>query len=111
MHFIALAHDSMGGRRHHDHAQALEALALVAALPERKRTFLALKLSGHTYDEIAPELGVSGAPTANSCPRPRDRHCQEPAAPGSSHLTGPLASAPVEPRRLPARRAPGGVLL
>jgi RNA polymerase sigma factor (sigma-70 family) len=44
----------------HDHAEALDALALVAALPVRKRAFLALKLSGHTYDEIASELGVSG---------------------------------------------------
>jgi DNA-directed RNA polymerase specialized sigma24 family protein len=36
-----------------------EALALVAALPERKRTFLALKVAGFSYDEIAAELGVS----------------------------------------------------
>ena len=42
-----------------EQCEALEALALLAALPERKRTFLALKVAGFSYDEIAAELGVS----------------------------------------------------
>jgi RNA polymerase sigma factor (sigma-70 family) len=42
-----------------EQCEVLEALALVAALPERKRTFLALKVAGFSYDEIAAELGVS----------------------------------------------------
>jgi len=36
-----------------------EALVLLAELPERKRTFLALKVAGFSYDEIAAELCVS----------------------------------------------------
>jgi RNA polymerase sigma factor (sigma-70 family) len=42
-----------------EHREALDALAAVAALPERKRTFLTLKLAGYSYDEIAEQLGVS----------------------------------------------------
>jgi RNA polymerase sigma-70 factor (ECF subfamily) len=41
------------------HRDALEALALLAALPERKRTFLTAKVAGFSYDEIAAELDVS----------------------------------------------------
>ena len=41
------------------HGEALKALALLAALPERKRSFLAAKVAGHSYDEIAAELNVS----------------------------------------------------
>ena len=42
-----------------EHGEALEALALLAGLPERKRTFLAAKVAGCSYDEIAAELNVS----------------------------------------------------
>lgn len=42
-----------------DHAEALDALALLASLPERKRTFLTAKIAGYSYDEIASELDVS----------------------------------------------------
>jgi RNA polymerase sigma factor (sigma-70 family) len=42
-----------------DHAEALDALALLAGLPERKRTFLTAKVAGYSYDEIASELDVS----------------------------------------------------
>jgi RNA polymerase sigma factor (sigma-70 family) len=42
-----------------DHREALEALSLVAALPQRKRRFLAAKVAGYSYDEIAAQLGVS----------------------------------------------------
>jgi DNA-directed RNA polymerase specialized sigma24 family protein len=42
-----------------DHREALEALSLVAALPQRKRRFLAAKVAGYSYDEIAGQLGVS----------------------------------------------------
>jgi RNA polymerase sigma-70 factor (ECF subfamily) len=41
------------------HCEALEALALVAALPDRKRAVLNLKIAGHSYDEIAEHLGVT----------------------------------------------------
>ena len=39
--------------------EALEALALLAGLPERKRPFLTAKVAGYSYDEIAAELNVS----------------------------------------------------
>jgi RNA polymerase sigma factor (sigma-70 family) len=42
-----------------DHCEALEALAALAGLPERKRRFLTLKVAGHSYDEIAAHLGVT----------------------------------------------------
>jgi RNA polymerase sigma factor (sigma-70 family) len=42
-----------------DHCEALEALDALAGLPQRKRTFLTLKVAGYSYDEIAAELGVS----------------------------------------------------
>jgi DNA-directed RNA polymerase specialized sigma24 family protein len=42
-----------------DHCHALEALAMVAGLPERKRTFLAAKVAGYSYNEIAAQLDVS----------------------------------------------------
>jgi Sigma-70, region 4 len=42
-----------------DRCEALEALTLLAALPERKRTFLVAKVAGYSYDEIAAELDVS----------------------------------------------------
>ena len=42
-----------------EHGEALEALELLAGLPERKRTFLAAKVAGCSYDEIAAELNVS----------------------------------------------------
>ena len=42
-----------------EHGEALEALALRAELPERKRSFLAAKVAGFSYVEIAAELGVS----------------------------------------------------
>ena len=35
------------------------ARVLLAGLPERKRTFLAAKVAGYSYDEIASELDVS----------------------------------------------------
>jgi RNA polymerase sigma factor (sigma-70 family) len=38
---------------------AREALALVAALPARKRAVLALQVSGHSYREIAAALGMT----------------------------------------------------
>jgi RNA polymerase sigma factor (sigma-70 family) len=41
------------------HCEVLEALAAVAALPERQRTFLSLKVAGCSYDEIAQHLGVT----------------------------------------------------
>ena len=41
------------------HRDALDALVLLAGLPERKRTFLAAKVAGYSYDEIASELDVS----------------------------------------------------
>jgi RNA polymerase sigma factor (sigma-70 family) len=40
-------------------ADALEALCALASLSERRRTFLAAKVAGYSYDEIAAELGVS----------------------------------------------------
>jgi RNA polymerase sigma factor (sigma-70 family) len=42
-----------------EQGEALEALALIAALPERKRTFLALKVAGYSYNELTAELNVS----------------------------------------------------
>jgi DNA-directed RNA polymerase specialized sigma24 family protein len=42
-----------------DHCEAFEALRALSGLPERKRTFLTLKVAGYGYHEIAPELGVS----------------------------------------------------
>jgi RNA polymerase sigma-70 factor (ECF subfamily) len=42
-----------------EHGEALEALALLGGLTERKRTFLAAKVAGYSYDEIAAELNVS----------------------------------------------------
>jgi DNA-directed RNA polymerase specialized sigma24 family protein len=42
-----------------EHGEALEALALLAGLPERKCAFLAAKVAGCSYDEIAAELNVS----------------------------------------------------
>ena len=42
-----------------EHYEALDTLALVAELPERKRTFLSLKVAGYSYDEIAAELDVT----------------------------------------------------
>jgi RNA polymerase sigma factor (sigma-70 family) len=42
-----------------DHCEALEALAALAGLPDRKRVFLALKVAGYSYEEIAAQLGVS----------------------------------------------------
>ncbi len=41
------------------HAEAREALEMLAKVPERRRRALALHVSGLTYDEIAAELGVS----------------------------------------------------
>jgi RNA polymerase sigma factor (sigma-70 family) len=42
-----------------EQCEVLEALTLLAALPERKRSFLTLKVAGFSYDEIAAELNVS----------------------------------------------------
>jgi DNA-binding CsgD family transcriptional regulator len=42
-----------------DHGEALEALAALADLPHRKRTFLTLKVAGYSYDEIAEQLDAS----------------------------------------------------
>ena len=42
-----------------DHCEALEGLAALAVLPDRKRTFLTLKVAGYSYDEIAAQLEVS----------------------------------------------------
>ena len=42
-----------------EHAEALEALTLLAGLSERKRLFLTAKVAGYSYDEIAAELNVS----------------------------------------------------
>jgi RNA polymerase sigma-70 factor (ECF subfamily) len=42
-----------------EHGEALEALTLLAGLPERKRLFLTAKVAGYSYDEIAAELNVS----------------------------------------------------
>ncbi len=42
-----------------DHCEALEALEALAGLPERKPTFLTLKVAGYSYDEIAAELGLT----------------------------------------------------
>jgi hypothetical protein len=39
--------------------EAVDTLALVAALLARKRTFLSLKVAGLSYDEIAAQLGVT----------------------------------------------------
>ena len=44
----------------------------MAALPERKRTFLTLKLAGYSHDEIGEQLGVSWL-TVNSSSRPAPR--------------------------------------
>jgi RNA polymerase sigma factor (sigma-70 family) len=44
---------------HEQYRAALEALAALAELPERKRTFLTLKVAGYTYDEIAEQLGTT----------------------------------------------------
>jgi RNA polymerase sigma factor (sigma-70 family) len=39
--------------------EACDALALLAALPPRRRAVLTLQVSGHSYREIAAELGMS----------------------------------------------------
>ena len=91
------------------HGEALKALALLAALPERKRSFLAAKVAGRSYDEIAAELNVSrltvnrqsdarprGAARTRdvdrqrteACRTPSARHCERPGTPGLSHLRG-----------------------
>lgn len=38
---------------------ALEALAALAGLPERKRSFLTLKVAGYSYNEITEQLGTT----------------------------------------------------
>jgi RNA polymerase sigma factor (sigma-70 family) len=38
---------------------ALDALAALAGVPDRKRTFLTLKVAGYSYDEIAEQLGTT----------------------------------------------------
>jgi RNA polymerase sigma factor (sigma-70 family) len=42
-----------------ERCEALEALSLLAGLPDRRRTFLAAKVAGYSYEEIAAELEVS----------------------------------------------------
>jgi RNA polymerase sigma factor (sigma-70 family) len=42
-----------------DRRKAIEALAALAGLPARSRTFLSAKVAGCSYDEIAAELEVS----------------------------------------------------
>jgi DNA-directed RNA polymerase specialized sigma24 family protein len=55
---IALLRRPARGRRL-PHREVLATLSLVADLPERKRTFLTLKIAGYSYDEIPAQLGVS----------------------------------------------------
>ena len=47
----------MGSAR--DRCEALEPLSLLAGLPERRRTFLASKVGGYSYEEIVAQLDVS----------------------------------------------------
>jgi RNA polymerase sigma factor (sigma-70 family) len=42
-----------------EHGEALEVLALLAGLPERKRAFLTARVAGYSYHEIAAELNVT----------------------------------------------------
>ena len=42
-----------------DHMEALEALTALGGLPRRRRTFLAAKVAGYSYDEIAAQLEVT----------------------------------------------------
>jgi RNA polymerase sigma factor (sigma-70 family) len=42
-----------------EHCCALDALAAVAGLPERKRSVLTLKVAGYSYEEIVAQLDVS----------------------------------------------------
>ncbi|MEN3281381.1 MAG: hypothetical protein V7607_2521 [Solirubrobacteraceae bacterium] len=44
---------------HEQRTAAFEALAALAALPDRKRIFLALKVAGYSYGEIAEQLGTT----------------------------------------------------
>jgi RNA polymerase sigma factor (sigma-70 family) len=51
--------DDQGAERRAARQEARDALAHVAALPARKRAVLALQVTGHSYGEIAAELGMS----------------------------------------------------
>ena len=42
-----------------ERCEAFDALSLLAGLPVRRRTFLAAKIAGYSYEEIAAELEVS----------------------------------------------------
>jgi DNA-directed RNA polymerase specialized sigma24 family protein len=48
----------MGGARRAAELDARDALGHLAALPTRKRAVLTLQVSGHSYGEIAAELGM-----------------------------------------------------
>ncbi|MGZ4331984.1 MAG: sigma-70 region 4 domain-containing protein [Solirubrobacteraceae bacterium] len=50
-------HGPVGSAR--DRCEALEPLSLLAGLPERRRTFLASKVGGYSYEEIVAQLDVS----------------------------------------------------
>ena len=51
--------DDDGAARRSAQQEAREALAHLAGLPERKRAVLTLQVSGHSYGEMAAELGIS----------------------------------------------------
>jgi DNA-directed RNA polymerase specialized sigma24 family protein len=42
-----------------ERSEVLEALAMLATLPARKRDFLVAKVAGYTHDEIAAQLAAS----------------------------------------------------
>ena len=51
--------DEQGADRRTAHEGVRDALVNLAALPARKRAVLTLQVSGHSYGEIAAELGMS----------------------------------------------------